>query len=218
MCGRFSFSTPEEAARRIFKYTGPPLNLRPRYNVCPTDDVAAVRRSREGARELVMMRWGLIPYWATDKKVGYKAINAVESVATAPVFHAAFKQRRCLVLADGFYEWKKIGGGEKQPYRITLNGGEPFAFAGLWESWKGPEARIVSCTIITGPPNELLSELHDRMPVILDPDNYDMWLAGKAGAELLVPFPADKMRAYPVSKRVNKPENDDAEIIEELTA
>ncbi len=219
MCGRYSFTTPEEAARRVFRYGGPPLNLRPRYNVCPTDDVAAVRLSKQSGRELVMMRWGLIPYWATDKKIGYKTINArVESVATAPVFRAAFRQRRCLVLADGFYEWQTIGAGVKQPYRITMKDDEPFAFAGLWDSWKGPEARIVSCTIITGQPNGLVAEIHDRMPVILDPTDYDAWLAAKAGVDLLRPFPAEKMRAYRVSNRVNSPKNDDAEIIEGLNA
>ncbi len=219
MCGRYSFTTPEEAARRVFGYSGPPLNLRPRYNVCPTDDVAAVRLSKDGTRELVMMRWGLIPYWAKDHKIGYKTINArVESVATAPAFRAAFTKRRCLVLADGFYEWKKIGGGEKQPYRITLKDGEPFAFAGLWDSWKGPQARVVSCTIITGRPNELVAEIHDRMPVILEPNDHAAWLGGNAGTELLVPYPADKMRVYPVSTRVNRPENDDPDVIAAMAA
>lgn len=222
MCGRYTFTSPEEAARALFNYTGPPLNLRPRYNVAPTDDVPVVRNSKDGGgeRELVMMRWGLIPFWATDAKVAFKSINArVETVTTAPAFREAFKRRRCLVLADGFYEWKKLDskGKEKQPYRFVLKSGEPFAFAGLWEYWKkGDGPAITSCTIITGPPNELAATIHDRMPVILPPESYEAWLSGTAGTEVLKPFPASLMKAYPVSTRVGSPKNDDAAIIEEM--
>lgn len=218
MCGRYSFTTPEEAARQIFKYSGPPLNLPARYNVAPSQDVPVVRNRKDGGgREQVMMRWGLVPFWAADPKVGFKSINArVETVATAPAFREAFNRRRCLVLADGFYEWKKRDAKTKQPYRLMLKSGGPFGFAGLWEYWKKGEQAIVSCTIVTCPPNELAAAIHDRMPVILKPTDYEDWLSGKAGAEVLKPYPANDMKAYPVSTRVNKPENDDAAIIEEV--
>ena len=163
-----------------------------------------------------MMRWGLVPFWADDPKIGFKTITArVESVTTAPAFREAFKRRRCLVVADGFYEWKKLDAKTKQPYRITLKNGEAFRFAGLWEYWKKGEQPIVSCTIVTGPPNELAATIHDRMPVILPPEHYESWLSGSAGKKILQPFPAELMRAYAVSTRVNKHENDDAALIEE---
>src|SRR5262249_53979025 len=143
----------------------------------PTDLLPVCRLDRSGDREIAMLRWGLIPYWAKDERIGFKAINArAETVATAPAFREAFKHRRCLVPANGFYEWKKLPGGRKQPYLIQMRGGSPFSFAGLWERWKKGETPIETFTIITGEPNSLAAELHDRMPVILDPDDYDTWL------------------------------------------
>ena len=217
MCGRYTFTSPEEAARRLFGYASPPLNLRPNYNVAPTHEVPIVRNAAAGGRVHVQVRWGLIPFWAKDTKIGYKCINArVETVATSPAFREAFKRRRCLVLADGFFEWKKLDAKTKQPYRMTMKSGEPFGFAGLWETWDKGEAPITTCTIITGEPNELVATIHDRMPVILPPEQYEPWLSGKAGTEILKPFPVDQMRAYPVSARVGSPKNNDAAIIEPI--
>jgi putative SOS response-associated peptidase YedK len=222
MCGRYTFTSPEEAARALFKYTSPPLNLRPNYNVAPTHDVPIVRnRADGGGREMVQVRWGLIPFWAKDTKIAFSTINArVETVQTSGTYRNAFKSRRCLVVADGFYEWKKLDpkGKEKQPYRITLKSGQPFGFAGLWETWgKGTDA-IVSCTIITGPPNELVAKIHDRMAVILPPEHWDAWLGGTAGTEVLKPYPAKLMRAYPVDKRVGNVKNNDAKLLEPISA
>jgi putative SOS response-associated peptidase YedK len=217
MCGRYSFTSPEEAMRQLFGYSNPPLNIPERFNAAPTQDVPVVRKAQSGARELVMMRWGLVPFWADDPKIGNRCINArVETVATAPAFREAFRQRRCLVVADGFYEWKKVDRKTRQPYRFVLKDRAPFAMAGLWERWKRGDERIVSCTIITGPANDLVVPIHDRMPVILDPAVYQDWLDSKVGTEVLRPFPADRMAVYPVSTRVNSPANDDRALIEEL--
>lgn len=221
MCGRYSITSPEEAVRAVFGYTSPPLNLRPNYNVAPTHDVPVVRnREGGGGREMVQMRWGLIPFWAKDTKIAFSTINArVETVQTSGTYRNAFKSRRCLVVADGFYEWKKLDpkGKEKQPYRITLKSGAPFGFAGLWETWgKGADA-VVSCTIITGPPNELVAKIHDRMAVILPPEHWDAWLSGSAGVEVLTPYPAKLMRAYKVDRRVGNVKNNDVKLLEEVT-
>ena len=164
MCGRYSITTPVEALSRLFRFTGPLPNLRPRYNVAPTQQVPIVRRARDNsARELAQMRWGLIPFWAKDMSIGYKLINArAEGIDAKPSFREAFKRgRRCLIAADGFYEWEKKG-TPKQPWRITLEDGEPFAFAGLWEHWeKAPGGvPVESCTIITTAANALVAKLH----------------------------------------------------------
>jgi putative SOS response-associated peptidase YedK len=161
------------------------------------------------------LKWGLIPNWAKDPKIAYKTINArAESVDTAPSYHEAFKKRRCLIPSDGFYEWKKVFGG-KIPCSISLKDDSPFVFAGLWEGWKDPANGewVRTCTIITGEPNDFVREIHTRMPVILLEEYHDAWLSGEAGKEILVPFPGDRMKAWPVSGRVNSPKNDDAEII-----
>ena len=168
-----------------------------------------------------MMRWGLLPFWAKDVRVGARMINArSETAATSGVFKTSFSRKRCLVVADGFYEWQTQDDGSKQPYRYTLTDGGPFAFAGLWSSWHGPEKeRVLSYTIMTTTPNELVAEVHDRMPVIVDPADYDAWLdatvtdLGVAG-ELLRPFPAERMTVAAVSKRVNNVKNDDAACLE----
>ncbi len=184
MCGRYSITTPVEALARLFRFSGPLPNLRPRYNVAPTQQVPIVRRAQDdGEREVAQVRWGLIPFWAKDEKIGYKLINArAEGIDAKPSFREAFKRgRRCLIPADGFYEWWK-GTKPKQPWRITLEDGGPFAFAGLWERWeKAPDGvPVESCTIITTAANALVAKLHDRMPVILPVDAYGPWL-GEAG-------------------------------------
>lgn len=205
-------------------------DLSPRYNIAPTQAVATVvatsdpttpQGSGEAFRRAIrMMRWGLIPSWADDPAIGSRMINArAETLSTKPSFRSAFKRRRCLILADGFYEWKKLDCG-KQPYHIRVRGGEPFAFAGLWERWSGAEGGpIDSCTIITTEPNELLATVHDRMPVILDRGDYDRWLDVSGdepahAAALLRSFPAERMEAYPVSTLVNSPANDNPKCIE----
>ncbi len=213
MCGRFTLHTPAHALAEAFGVPERP-NLAPRYNIAPTQAVAAVRRA-EGGRELVMLRWGLIPAWAEDAAIGNRMINArAESVAGKAAFRTAFQLRRCLVAADGFYEWQKTGGGAKQPYFVRLLSEAPFAIAGLWERWRPPTGEAVeSCTLITTAANALLAPIHDRMPVILGPADYDAWLdpdPPSAGAltALLRPYPADQMTAFAVSRLVNDPRND----------
>ena len=227
MCGRYSITTPVEGLRQLFLFEEVP-NLAPRYNVAPTQEVPTVRHEADSeggsGRHLRMLRWGLIPSWAKDRKIAYKTINArAETVAEKPSFRSAFRRRRCLILADGFYEWRKEGDG-KQPYRIVMADRQPFAMAGLWESWRDPEDKSVieSCTIIVTDANDHLRRLHHRMPVILAPGDHEAWLA--AGTDeaqlqsLLKPFEAAPMAAYPVSKHVNKPANDDAGCIEPVGA
>jgi putative SOS response-associated peptidase YedK len=177
---------------------------------CSRDPV----QSGNQAAHLDTLRWGLIPNWAKDPKVAYKTINGrAETVDTAPTFRQAFNKRRCLIPSDGFYEWKKVPGG-KIPCSISMKDESPFVFAGLWEGWKDPanDQWIHTCVIITGEPNEFVREIHTRMPVILTEEHYDARLLGEAGKEVLVPFPADRMKAWPVSSPVNSPKNNDPEI------
>ena len=222
MCGRYSLTTPVEGLRRVFGFLEQP-NLGPRYNIAPSQEVAAVRLGDDGRRHFAWLRWGLIPSWAKEARIGNRMINArAETVAENPAFRAAFRRRRCLVLADGFYEWQKRENDAKQPYRITLADDGPFGFAGLWESWTNPEGgeRIESVTIIVTEANDLLRSINDRMPVILVPRDIDAWLdaAGprEAAQALLRPYPAAALAAYPVSTRVNKVTNDDPDLIEPL--
>ena len=217
MCGRYRRTTSEEELARRYHIAIPPHRDLPiSWNIAPTQDVLAIRFNPETKqRTLDNLRWGLIPNWATDPKIAYKTINArVESVDTAPSYRQAFRKRRCLIPSDGFYEWKKVVGG-KIPYSISMNDDSPFVFAGLWEGWKDPANGewLRTCTIITGEPNELVREIHTRMPVILPEERYDAWLSGEAGKEVLVPFPADQMKAWPVSGRVNSPKNNDADLV-----
>lgn len=221
MCGRFTAMlswTEYVALARVTAVSEADVNWKPNFNVAPTDVMPVVRLDRNGRREIAMLRWGLIPFWAKDEKIGYSTINArSEEVATKPTFKEAFKARRGLVLADGFYEWKKLDGKTKQPYRITLGNGGPSAFAGLWDRWAGGPEPIESFTIITTVANELVAEIHDRMPVIIDPSDYDTWLGTKDPAEaqsLLKPFPADRMKAHPVSSRVGNVKNNDPQLID----
>ncbi len=221
MCGRYRSPTTLDSMRELLRFLNDlPQDIRPRYNAAPTDSLPVVRLDRNGNRELTMLRWGLIPFWAKDAKIGAKFINArAETIATAPAFRAAFRTRRCLVPADGFYEWKKAD-GRRQPYHIGMRGGAPFAFAGLWERWSKGAAPIESFTIITGEPNSLVADLHDRMPAILDPEDYDSWLTATdtaiAAAMLQQPFPAQLMAAFPVSTKVNSVKNDTPDLIEPI--
>ena len=223
MCGRFTLIAPGEAVAEHFQLSEIP-NLKPRYNIAPTQPVAAVRISpNTGDRELTYFNWGLIPRWAKDPTIGSRMINArSETAAEKPSFRVAFKYRRCLVPADGFYEWQKTN-GQKQPVRIQMSDGGLFAIAGLWEHWASPDgSEIESCTLLTTEPNERLRPVHNRMPVILPPEDYDLWL--DTGAQhpgevqlLLRPYPAEEMTFYPVSSYVNNPRNEDPLCIEPLT-
>jgi putative SOS response-associated peptidase YedK len=222
MCGRFTLTNPEADLAVQFNLPEvPPMT--PRYNIAPTQPVAAVRLAAENrVREMVLLRWGLVPFWAKDPKIGARMINArSETVAEKPAFRAAFARRRCLVVADGFYEWQKQDGG-KQPFYIRLCSGQPFAFAGLWEHWKaGDGSAVESCTLLTTEPNDLIRPLHNRMPVILHMEDYELWLDVNNQDKnvlqpLLQPFPSEAMEAYPVSRFVNRPQNDDLRCIEPL--
>jgi len=188
----------------------------PRYNIAPTQSIPVIRQNpKEPIRELSLVRWGLIPSWAKDPYIAAKMINArSETASTKPGFRDALKSRRCMIPADGFYEWARTGKA-KQPYCFEVNGGELFAFAGIWDRWKDASGHAVeTCAILTTTPNALTSAVHDRMPVILDSDSYDLWLdpgmrdAG-AASELLKPCDARLMRCYPVSTRINHVANDD---------
>ena len=218
MCGRFTLRTPLPVLARQFEFGLGNAQLSLRYNVAPSQDVATVRLA-DGKRQLALLRWGLIPSWAKDAKIGYSTINArSDTVATKPAFRSAYKSRRCLVLADGYYEWLRVG-KTKQPYLYEVNGGKPFAFAGLWESWRGSAApntpAVESCTILTTDPNELARKVHDRMPVILEPSDYSVWLNPDTSdvGYLLAPFAADAMTAKPVSTFVNNARNEGPECI-----
>jgi len=213
MCGRFTLHTSAGELVRVFQLIKPPTNLADRWNVAPTQQVLAVRQSDEG-REPVSVRWGLIPSWAKEAKIGNSLINArAETITEKPSFRTAFKRRRCLVIADGFYEWSKFE-EVKIPYLITLKDRLPFAFAGLWEQWKDASGDwIQSTTIITTNPNSLVASIHDRMPVILPNVRYDEWLdVGIQKVEqlkqLLMPYPPEEMEFEKVSLVINNVRND----------
>lgn len=221
MCGRFNLRTPASELIEIFELVRS-FDASPRYNIAPTQPVLTVRKSETG-REPAFLHWGLIPSWSKDPAIGSRMINArAESVASKPSFRSAFRRRRCLIPADGFYEWKKTGPRTKQPYHIRLANGRPFAFAGLWEHWEGSDSSVIeSCTIITTDANERLAEVHDRMPVILHRDDYNLWLDpdndDRAALEaLLTPYPAEEVTFDPVSQSVNNPRNDTPECIEPI--
>ena len=218
MCGRFTLRTPLSVLARQFRFElDEAIAATARYNIAPTQDVLAVRSNEVGRRELVALHWGLIPPWSKDAKLAYSTINArADTIGTKPAFKTAFLKRRCLILADGYYEWRREGKA-KLPVLYEVNGGEPFAFAGIWESWRGPPgasgASLESCTIITTGANELAAEVHDRMPVILGENEYDRWLdptnqRADGLRFLLEPYPADHMTARPVSTFVNNARNE----------
>ncbi len=217
MCGRYTLSTPVGVLAEEFGLGGTLPDLPASYNVAPTQEVPAIL-GNDGERRLELLRWGLVPAWADDPQVGSRMINArSETAPEKPSFRRAFRDRRCLIPADGFYEWKRTSDG-KQPYRIHMGDGRPFAFAGLWESWDKGREEIRSCAILTTAANALVGEIHDRMPVILAPDAYDVWL--DPGSErdeltgLLAPYPEEEMEAYPVSRLVNSPRNNDPRCVE----
>ena len=222
MCGRYTLTCTPEVIAEAFQLETTP-DLLPRYNVAPSQSVVCVRAALPVRnREAVNLRWGLIPAWAGDPAMGVKLINArSETVAEKPSFRKSFRQRRCLVLADGYYEWKREG-ARKQPYFIRLKTERPFAFAGLWDRWNNGEGKTIeSCVVLTTKPNERLAAIHDRMPVILDPDAYEPWLdPGLQDATRLVtflaPYSSDAMIADPVGTLVNDPRVDDARCIEIL--
>ena len=223
MCGRFTLASDAETLQQVFFDFEVPMNLSPRYNISPTQDIAAVPNTREKQAEF--FHWGLIPSWAKDPKIGNRMINArSETLAEKPSFRNAYKRRRCLVLADGYYEWQQIPGERaKQPVYIRLKSQKPFAVAGLWEVWqaKDMDEPLKSCTIITCPPNAFLAEIHHRMPVILPADAYAQWLSpdeqpADVLQPLLTPYPGEEMEAYPVSRFVNRPTNDSPECIAPL--
>ena len=222
MCGRFTLTTTVERLAGQFELAKEPPETTPSYNIAPTQEIAAVAADSEGERQMRLLHWGLIPRWSRDPEIGNRMINArAESVAEKPTFKAAFRRRRCLIPADGFYEWRRDGGsGPKQPYHIRLSGGAPYAFAGLWESWERDGQKIRSCTIITTEANELVADIHHRMPVILPPEDYSAWLDAESGEDellsLLAPYPSGQMEAYPVSTHVNRPANDDSGCVESV--
>ncbi len=214
MCGRFAFYSPSEATAALFGVSGA-SPMEPRYNIAPTQTIAAIRDAETDGRELTMLRWGLVPFWAKDASIGNRMINArAETVAEKPAFRAAYRRRRCLVLADGFYEWHSDG-TQKTPYFISLASESPFAFAGLWENWesKDSEETIQSATLITTAANGFLSSLHHRMPVILEPDTADRWLAGDDELIDYVAQHAPQLKAWPVDRRVNNARNEGETLI-----
>ncbi|MCD6307608.1 MAG: SOS response-associated peptidase [Candidatus Latescibacteria bacterium] len=220
MCGRFALGPPAKSLAEHYRLDVIP-DIGPRYNIAPTQDVATIcRTSPAEGLALKMRRWGLVPSWAKDMKIGSKLINArSETVADKPAFRAALRRRRCLIPASGFFEWKRRD-GSKQPYYFTLKDGGIMSFASLWECWKEGGGRVVeSCTILTTGANGLMEPIHSRMPVIVDPSDYNLWLnpaitdAGHL-QPLLAPYPAEKMGRYPVGSLVNSPQNDDPQCIE----
>jgi putative SOS response-associated peptidase YedK len=218
VCGRYRLSGRKQIVEEYFDSVSGEEDWAPRYNVAPTQSVPVIRQNpKEPIRVLSLMRWGLIPSWAKDSSAAARMINArAETAATKPAFRDAMKSRRCLIPADGFYEWMRME-KTKQPYCFEINNGELFAFAGLWDRWKDPSGQWVkSCSILTTTPNAVTSPIHDRMPVILDPDAYDLWLDPgmmnvAAASDPLKPFDARLMRCYPVSSRINHVANDDEE-------
>jgi putative SOS response-associated peptidase YedK len=213
MCGRFTLTADPVDIKEAFPWLDVPAEIAPSYNVAPTQPIAVVPNT--GENRLDFFVWGLIPSWAKDPSIGNRMINARgETLAEKPSFRAAYRRRRCLILADGFYEWaKQPGDSAKTPYYITLESQEPFAFAGLWETWYAPDgSEVKSATIITTEPNEKIAKLHNRMPVILPPETYERWLTpDEVKPEqldpLLKPFPAAEMVFHPVSRYVNSPAN-----------
>jgi putative SOS response-associated peptidase YedK len=212
MCGRFTLKTPASKLVEFFTLVKPLPELKPRWNIAPTQQVLAVRQGNDG-RDPAWLRWGLIPMWAKDAKLGASLINArADTIAEKPSFRTALRKRRCLVIADGFYEWRQVG-KTKTPFMMTMQDGSPFAFAGIWEQWKNPSGEIVeSCATVTTDPNTLMAMVHDRMPVILRPDEYDLWLdpeiqdAEKIKA-MLRPYPSEEMALEEVSTTINNARN-----------
>ncbi|MEZ5064661.1 MAG: SOS response-associated peptidase [bacterium] len=223
MCGRYSLITQREDLARALEIAEDLIfaDLAPRWNIAPTQPVPVLRRRGSEPLEMTSLRWGLVPNWAKDLSSGARTINARrETLATKPTFRESFRSRRCAVIADGFYEWRDVGAGRpKVPHYIRLRSGDAFTFAGLWDAWRAPDGHVVeSCTIVTGPPNELLSTVHDRMPMILDPRRRDAWIDPERTEQellpLLEPYAANDMEMFAVSRHVNSPANDDERCLE----
>jgi putative SOS response-associated peptidase YedK len=220
MCGRVIQTSTPEAIRRLFDAIAPAPNAPPRYNGAPSQELMVLRRNPEtGERTLQLLRWGLIPSWTKDAKGGRKPINArAETVASSPMFKGAYAKRRCLLPIDGFFEWKAIKGSKtKQPYALAMKDRSPFAVAGIWENWTRPDSgeAIRTFAVITCEANQLVNQIHDRMPVIVAPTDYDRWLGLEIDPrDLMKPFPAELMTMWPVSTRVNSPRNDDAALLD----
>jgi putative SOS response-associated peptidase YedK len=211
MCGRITLYTEEKQLEDRFQITLD-FSISKRYNIAPTQSVLGITKEN-GERKAKLFRWGLVPFWAKNIKIGTKMINArAETLQEKPSFRHLIKRKRCLIVSNGFFEWKKDG-NNKQPYFIQVHNGKPFAFAGLWDTWKQDDQTISTCTIITTTPNDLMSELHHRMPVILDSEKEEVWLDETLTdveyiKSLLTPFDEKTMNAYPVSTNVNNPRND----------
>jgi putative SOS response-associated peptidase YedK len=219
MCGRFTQRADAKALAKAFEVAEVPA-VEARYNIAPTQDILAVRETADG-REMTFLKWGLVPSWAKDRSIGAKLINArAETVGEKPAFREAFRKRRCVIPADGFYEWQKTEQG-KQPFFFRMIDERPFGFAGLWERWEG-EGRVVnSCAILTTEANEVLRPVHDRMPVILHPGDYELWLDEDVRkrellSDLLRPYPASEMTAYPVSTLVNSARSQGEELVKNV--
>jgi putative SOS response-associated peptidase YedK len=222
MCGRYvRKSTRRELAQWFGIDVAELPDFGPSYNAAPQSIQPIVRLNRDTAqREIALLRWGLVPYWSKDSKIGYSTINAkAETITSAPAFREAIRHRRCLVPADAFYEWQKLDAKAKQPFAIALKSGEPYAFAGVWERWHDPQTRepLETFTVITTEANEVLKPLHDRMPVILEPRDYSRWLAptdpAQLPVDLLRSYDSDKMNAWKVDSRVGNVKNDDPELL-----
>jgi putative SOS response-associated peptidase YedK len=229
MCGRYTntVTDPNVIAQAFALETPPDTDeLQARYNIAPTQQIMTVGKNKEDRNSIAWMRWGLIPSWAKDPAIGNRMINArAETLAEKPSFRTAYRKRRCLIVADGFYEWRKNDDGSKTPMYIRMKDGALFGLAGLWEQWRDKESdeKIVSCTIITGTPNDLIKPLHHRMAVILPPEHYETWLSRDIQdtavlQDLLQPYPSDRMVAYAVSRKVNNAAYDSPDVIEPVDA
>ena len=217
MCGRYTLNSRADVVAKVFGVHMHAM-LPARYNIAPSQPVLAIRGQPQ--RELVALRWGLVPFWADDRGIGSRLTNArSETAATKPAFRSSFRSRRCLILADGFYEWQACDGG-KQPYSIRLKSGKPFGMGGLWDRWEKAGEPIESCAILTCDANEAMQVIHDRMPVVIPPESFDLWLdpTTKDVSRLLRPFHPDEMTAYPVSTLVNNVRNDSSKCVEPLQA
>ena len=224
MCGRYELHSHPAAIALAFGLAHPP-DVHPRYNIAPTTDVPIVRINADGQRELVRMRWGLVPRWAKDPSIGARMINARgETIADKPSFRMSYRRHRCLLPANGFYEWKAAAASapeapRKQPLHIGMTNGALFGLAGLYERWRGDDDNVLdTCTIVTTEANALVRPIHDRMPLIVAPENYARWLdpTNADVADLIVPYPAAAMACYPISPRVNSVRHDDASLLERV--
>jgi putative SOS response-associated peptidase YedK len=220
MCGRFAQRSDPRRIANEFKVADMP-QVEARYNIAPTQDILSIRRAEDN-REAVFLKWGLVPSWAKDVSIGAKLINArSETVTEKPSFREAFKKRRCIIPADGFYEWQRTE-GKKQPFFFQMKDESPFVFAGLWERWQGVGGEAIeSCTILTTEANDVLRPVHDRMPVIQHSDDYELWLDEDVRKrellkDLMQPYPAEEMMSYPVSMAINSPHNQGATLIERM--